>query len=315
MQYPSDITHNKKIIEKIWKHKYLYILFLPAGLYFILFKYMPIYGVILAFKEFHFLKGIWGSEWIGLQNFIDILKLEDFWKAVRNTLYIAGLRLLFEFPAPIILALMINEIRHKKFRKSIQTIFTFPHFLSWVIISGMLLNLLGDSGSINRILLFFGFEKTNILVNPGTFRSFLILTNIWKEAGWGTIIYLAALSGIDPAQYEAAAIDGASKWQKIIYIDWPGIRPTAVILLILFLGSAMSSGGGGFDQIFNLYNPAVFSTGDIIDTYVYRRTFSLGQSYGTSTAIGLFKSAINMILIYSANKLANKISDGEGGLF
>ncbi len=310
-----SITLKSDFRKKLWKQKYLLILLVPAALYYIFFKFLPMYGVILAFKEFNFIKGIWASPWIGLENFSDVVKLDDFWRSVKNTVVIAGLRLIFEFPAPIILAILINEIRHKKFKKGIQTIFTFPHFLSWIIISGMLTNLFGDSGSLNRILIYFGFEKSNVLVDPGTFRMFLVISNIWKEAGWGTIIYLAALSGIDPAQYEAASIDGANRWHKIKYIDWPGIRPTAVILLILFLGSVMSSGGGGFEQIFNLYNPAVYPTGDILDTYIYRRTFSLGQSYGSSTAIGLFKSVVNMILIFSANKLANKISDGEGGLF
>lgn len=305
----------KDLFRTFWKQRYLFILLLPALIFYILFKYVPMYGVILAFKEFHFLRGIWGSQWIGFENFIEVFRLEDFWRAVRNTIYIAGLRLIFEFPAPIVLALMINEIRHRRFKKGIQTVFTFPHFLSWVIISGMLFNLFGDEGSINRVLVSIGLEKTNVLINPETFRLFLVITNIWKEAGWGTIIYLAALSGIDPAQYEAAAIDGANRWHKIKYIDLPGIRPTIVILLILSLGSIMSSGGGGFNQIFNLYNAAVYRTGDIIDTFVYRRTFTLGQSYGSSTAIGLFKSVINMILIFSANKLANKLSDGEGGLF
>jgi len=301
--------------KQIAIHKYLYLLLLPAMIYFVLFKYVPIYGIILAFKEFSFAKGIWGSAWVGLRNFQEIFILDDFRRSVSNTLIIASYRLVFEFPLPILLALMINEIGGKKFKRSIQTVLTFPHFLSWIIISGMLTNLLGDSGSINRILLTLGLEKSDILTDPSTFRPFLVMTNNWKEAGWGTIIYLAALSGVDPSLYEAAEIDGASRLHKMRYINWPCILPTVSIMLILFLGGVMSSGGGGFDQIFNLYNPAVYHTGDIIDTYIYRRTFILGDTFESSTAIGLFKSIINMILLFTANRVVNKMSDGSGGLF
>ena len=296
------------------RHRHLYILLLPTLVYLILFRYLPIYGVSLAFKKFHYMKGITASPWVGWANFEAILSKEDFWRAFGNTLVIALYRLVLEFPIPIVLALMLNELRNRYLKTTLQTVFTFPHFLSWVIISGMLFNLLGESGPFNRLVMSFGGEM-NVLSNADSFRYFLTITNNWKEMGWNTIIYLAALSGVDPALYEAAQIDGAGRWHKVRYIDWPGIRPTAVILLIIFIGNAMTSGSGGFNQIFNLYNPAVYSTGDIIDTYIYRQAFSTGMPFGEVTAIGLFKSVINFVLILSANKLASWMSDGERGLF
>lgn len=297
------------IKKEIWKHRYLYLLLLPTLIYFILFKYVPIYGIILAFKKFNFMKGITGSPWIGLENFQKIWVLPDFWRAFSNTVILAGIRMLIAFPAPIILAIMINEIRLKRFKKIAQTIYTFPHFLSWVIISGIMLDLFGGTGAINAILQFLGMDKQKILINPDTFRYFLVGTDMWKEMGWGTIIYLAAMSGIDPTQYEAADIDGASRFQKIKIVTWPAITPVVTILLILFLGNIMNTGGSGFMQVINLYNPAVFETGDIIDTFVYRRTFYQGASFGSSTAIGLFKSIINCALLFSANKIAEKVGD------
>lgn len=267
------------------------------------------YGIILAFKKFNYSKGISGSPWIGLANFREVLVLPNFWSAFRNTLIIAGMRLVISFPAPIILAIAINELRLRKIKGFVQTILTFPHFLSWVVISGIMLDLFGGGGLVNSILIYFNLPKQHILINPDTFRGFLIGTDMWKEMGWGTIIYLAALSGVDPTLYEAADIDGASRFQKIKIISWPAIAPVVTILLILFIGNVMNTAGEGFMQVLNLYNPAVFSTGDIIDTFVYRRTFFQGASFGSSTAIGLFKSIINCVLLFSANKIAEKVSD------
>lgn len=295
--------------KKIWKHRYLYLLLLPPLMYYIIFKYVPIYGIILAFKKFHYMKGIVGSPWIGLANFQEIWVLPDFWRAFQNTVILAGMRLLLAFPAPIILALMINEVRFNRFKKISQTIYTFPHFLSWVIISGIMLDLFGGSGAVNAVLEYFGFEKQSLLMNAGTFRSFLVGTDIWKEMGWGTIIYLAAMSGVSPALYEAADIDGANRLQKIRVITWPALTPVITTLLILFIGNVMNTAGAGFMQVINLYNPAVYETGDIIDTFVYRRTFMQGASFGSSTAIGLFKSVINCALLFSANRIAARVGD------
>ena len=276
---------------------------------------MPLHGVTLAFKKYNFSAGIAGSEWIGIKNFLSIFRKHDFWRAFWNTIIIAGYRLVFEFPVPIILAIAINEVNKKFVRRSIQVIFTFPHFLSWIVISGMIINLFGESGVVNKMLLSMGMEEVSFLSDPKHFRFFLTCTNNWKEAGWGTILYLAALSSVDPCLYEACSIDGGNRYHKIRYVDLPAIVPTAIILFILFIGNTLSSGTAGFNQIFNLYNEAVFSTGDILDTYIYRQSFYIGRPLGEMTAVGLFKSVINFGLIFGANKVVHKISNGEKGLF
>lgn len=294
-------------------HKYLYLLALPLLAYYIVFDYVPLYGIILAFKEFNFAKGIWGSEWVGLANFREIFGLQDFWVAFRNTLIISLGRLVFEFPVPIAVALLINEVRRMRLKQFYQVVYTFPHFLSWVIVSGIMVNFLGAFGVLNQLLVLVGLEKVSLLVDPDYFHGLIYGSSLWKDMGWGTIIYLAAIAGINPALYEAASIDGANRFQQMLHITWPSLKSTVVILLILQIGRTMSSGGGGFDQIFNLYNPAVYEKSDILDTYIYRRTFAVGSSYGTSTAVGLFKSVINFVLLYTANKAAKRL--GQDGLY
>lgn len=303
----------KNMLRRMIEYKYFYILVAPLLAYYIIFEYVPLYGLMLAFKEFNFSKGIWSSEWIGLANFQEIFYLNDFWVAFRNTVIIAFGRLLFEFPVPIVVAILLNEIRNARFKKFYQVVYTFPHFLSWVIISGILINFLGTFGVLNQILELFGFQKVNLLVDPSSFRALIFGSSLWRDMGWGTIIYLAAIAGINPSLYEAASIDGANRLQRMWHITWPGLKSTVAILFILNVGAMMSSGGGGFDQIFNLYNPAVYEKADILDTYIYRRTFSVGESFGTSTAIGLFKSIINFVLLYTANKAAKRL--GQEGLF
>ncbi|MBD2862303.1 ABC transporter permease [Paenibacillus oceani] len=307
------MSRHNGVWKRVVEHKYLYVLVSPLLVFYVLFEYMPLYGLMLAFKEFNFAKGIWGSEWVGLANFREIFRLDDFWTAFRNTIIIAVGRLLIEFPVPIVVALLLNEVRRAGLKKFYQVVYTFPHFLSWVIVSGILVNFLGSFGVLNQLLELIGLEKTNLLVQPDTFRGLLYGSSLWKDMGWGTIIYLAAIAGINPTLYEAASIDGAGRWQQMLHITWPSLRSTVVILFILQIGNTMSSGGGGFDQIFNLYNPAVYEKADILDTYVYRRTFSIGESYGTSTAVGLFKSVINFTLLISANRLAKRM--GQEGLY
>jgi putative aldouronate transport system permease protein len=300
----------QKLLGKgIFKHRYLYILLLPTVLYYLFFQYLPMYGVILAFKEFHIKAGILRSPWNGFDNFKDLLNQVEFWQAFNNTVIISLGRILIEFPVAIILALLINEVAKAKFKKFYQTVYTFPHFISWVIISGIMFNFLGDSGVLNQIIASLGFEKYQFLTNPDLFRPILFLSNMWKELGWSAIIYLAAIAGINPELYEAAYVDGANRFQQLKAITWPSIRGTAGILLILAVGNAMN---GGFEQIFNLYNPGVYKTGDIIDTYVYRSAFRDGLSFGVTTAIGLFKAVINFALLYSANYVVKKM--GEEGL-
>lgn len=300
------------MLKRAVEYKYLYLLAAPLICFYIIFEYVPLYGLVLAFKEFNYSRGIWGSEWVGWANFQEIFRLNDFWIAFRNTILIAFGRLIFEFPVPIIVAVLLNEVRNARRKKFYQVVYTFPHFLSWVIISGILINFLGTFGVLNQILELLGREKVNLLVDPDSFRALIFGSSLWRDMGWGTIIYLAAIAGINPSLYEAASMDGANRLQQMRHITWPGIQSTVAILFILNVGAMMSSGGGGFDQIFNLYNPAVYEKADILDTYIYRRTFAIGEGFGTSTAVGLFQSVINFVLLFVANKAAKHL--GQEGL-
>ncbi len=299
-----------KTLRRINQYKGLYLLFLPVVVFYVLFMYKPMYGVIIAFKDFNYRLGIMGSPWAGLKYFREMFALSDFWNAFGNTLYIAMGRIIYEFPIPIILALIINEVRNQRAKKFFQVVYTFPHFLSWVIISGIAINMFGDSGVINSFLQMIGQDKINVLGDPNNFRVFIFGSSIWKEMGWGTIIFLAAMAGINPSLYEAAKVDGANRWHCIRYITLPAIVPTIVVLLVLKVGQIMNL--GGFDQILNTYNAAVYETADILDTYIYRRTFVQGASFSSSAAVGLFKSIINCILLLLANSAAKKM--GQEGI-
>lgn len=307
----GGITMGKtKLWKEIKRHKELYLILLPLLLFYIIFMYKPMYGITIAFKEFNFRKGITASPWAGFKYFNEMFVLPDFWRAFKNSLIIAFGRIIIEFPIPIILALIINEIRYSKLKRFYQTVFTFPHFLSWIIISGIAINFFGNSGVLNGILVQLGFEKTSLLTSTKAFRGILYGTSIWKEAGWGTIIYLATIAGINPNLYEAAKIDGANKFQQLKAITWPALTGTVVLLLILKIGQTMNL--GGFDQVFNMYNSAVYEVADILDTYVYRRTFALGASFSSSAAVGLFKSVINCILLLSCHLVSKRL--GKGGI-
>ena len=286
-------------------------MFLPAFVMYVLFTYIPIYGIQLAFKDLNFAKGIPGSPWTsmhGLKHFYDLISDSAFIKSFSNTLIISIQRIIVQFPAPIILALLINEIRHKHFKRIVQTIFTFPHFLSWIVVTGIFFNLLSDSGVLNEIIVVLGGDKIHPLTDAATFRSLLYITHIWKEAGWGTIIYLAAISGINTELYEAAIVDGAKRFQLTRYITWPAIVSVIGVMLVLSLSNIMNA---GFDQIFNMYNAAVYDKVDIIDTYIYRRTFVTGLDFASSTAIGLFKSVINFIMLFAGNIVVRRAT-GKG---
>ena len=295
--------------SKLVKYRYIYLLLLPGVLFYIIFSYIPMYGVTLAFKEYQIKPGIIGSPWIGFANFQNIFILDDFWTAFYNTLIISFQRLAIEFPIPIILALLLNEVRNAHLKRLFQTVYTFPNFLSWIVVSGIAFSVLSDDGVLNQILVTLGEQKQSLLMDASWFRPLLYMTSIWKSAGWSSIIYLAAITSINPELYEAATIDGATRLQQLVHITWPGIRSTTAILFILAIGNVMNA---GFDQIFNMYNASVYSTADIIDTYIYRRTFQLGSDFGTSTAVGLFKSLINMALLLLANLSVKKI--GEEGI-
>ncbi len=302
------------MINTIWanikKYKYFYILIAPTVIFYILFSYVPMYGIVMAFKDFNFKLGIMKSPWVGLENFKELLGYSDFKLSFLNTIIISLGRIIIEFPVPVILALFMNEITSNKIKRIYQTVYTFPHFLSWVVLGGILSsNLLNDQGIMNQLLVLAGLPKQDILINPVLFRPLLFISNIWKEMGWSAIIYLAAISGIDPSLYEAADIDGASRFQRMIRITWPGIRSTAAILFILAIGNSMNA---GFDQIINLYNPGVYSVSDIIDTYIYRMTFKVGWGFGLPTAVGFMKSVLNLVFLLAANAIVK--SKGEEGI-
>ena len=300
-----------KLLKRMFYFRYFYLFFLPALILYIVFSYIPMYGAILAFKDLNFAKGIVGSPWTsmhGLKHFYDLISDVAFQKALANTVIISVGRIVFEFPIPILLAILINEISHGKMKRFIQTVFTFPHFVSWIIMSGIFFNLLSDSGVLNGIIVSLGGHKVNLLTQQSTFRFLIFSTDSWKEAGWGTIIYLATISGINPSLYEAAIVDGANRLQLVRYITWTSMKSVIGVMLILSMSNIMNA---GFDQIFNLYNAAVYDKVDIIDTFIYRRTFITGLDFASSTAIGLFKSVINVGMLFIGNYIVKRTT-GKG---
>ena len=296
----------RSLLREIFLNKYLYLIVLPPILWYAVFHYAPMYGITLAFKKYMVRQGIWGSPWVGLDNFAFMTRDIQFWYAVRNSLIISFGKLIFGFPAPLILALLLNELASQKYKKVVQSILYLPHFLSWVIIAGLIYNLLSISaGSVNRLIRSMGLEPILFLGNAKYFRPIVYITDIWKGAGWGTIIYLAAISGVNPELYEAARIDGAGRFKRMVYITIPSIKATVIILLILSMGGIMNA---GFDQIFNLYSPGVYSVGDIIETFVYRMGIERGK-FEYTAAIGLFNSLINLTMILTANAIARLVNE------
>lgn len=296
------------LYHRIWNARFLYLMLIPAISYYLVFKYEPMTGLVLAFKRYLANRGIWGSPWVNLKNFQRIFITPDAIGAIINTLEISIGRLIFEFPIPIMLALMVNEIRGRRIKRLYQTIYTFPHFLSWVVVGAMVTNMFANSGSINQVIALLGGGRINFLASTDSFRPLLYVSANWKEAGWSAIIYMATITGLDPALYEAATVDGANRLQQTWYVTIPGISSTIVVLLILAVGRMMNA---GFDQIFNLQNSAVKGVSEIIDTYIYNITFRTTPDYGFSTAVGMFKSVINFTMLLLANTLVKRIS-GKG---
>ncbi|WP_100407324.1 ABC transporter permease [Bacillus solitudinis] len=297
---------------KYWRYKYLTILFLPAILYFAIFQYGPMYGLQIAFKDYKFMDGIVGSAWVGLEHFRYMFQLDSFWEVFRNTILISLYKFGFGFPAPIIFALLLNELRHVLFKRVVQTVSYFPHFVSWVILAGIFTQFLSPSiGPINIIIKAIGFEPIYFLADPSWFRSLLVSTDIWKDLGWGTIIYLAALAGINPELYESARVDGANRFQRVMTITLPSMYPVITIMAILSIGKLIMD---DFDQVFNLYNPAVYSVGDVASTYMYRQGL-VNLQYSFATAVGLFKNIISLVMVIMANIIARKISGNENSLW
>jgi putative aldouronate transport system permease protein len=308
----TQLKQNKKqkIIASIKRDRFLYLMAFPGILYFIVFKYVPMWGLAISFKNYSPYLGFWKSEFVGLEHFRRFFSNESFFILLRNTLSISFLSLMLYFPAPIILALLLNEVTNTRFKRVIQTAVYFPHFLSWVIISGITYIMLGQtSGVINQFLSSFGMEKIPFLSSTKLFYPMLIFQNIWKDAGWGTVIFLAAITGLDPGTYESAKIDGANRLKQIWYITLPGIKNVIIILLILRIGRIMDT---GFEQIYLMTNASVASIADVFDTYVYRNGVRMGQ-FSFSAAVGLFKSVIGLALVVTANKIAK--SFGEEGVY
>jgi putative aldouronate transport system permease protein len=288
------------------RNKSAYLLALPVLLFFIIFNYIPMAGIILGFEKFTPKAGVFLSEWVGLKNFINFFSSYYFWRLLRNTFLLSFFDLLFNFPAPIILALLLNEVGNKYFKKVIQTISYMPYFISMVVMAGIVIDFVATEGVITNALSAIGLvEKKNLLSVSSYFRTIYIATSMWQGLGYGSIIYLAALSGVDQELYEAARIDGAGRWKQTLHVTLPGISSTIVIMLILRLGQLLAV---GMDKILLLYNPLIYETADVISTFVYRKGIQ-DSDYGYSTAVGLFNSVINFLLLLIANTISRKFSE------
>lgn len=300
----------RKIQKRIIKDRYLIFLALPGILYFLVYRYIPMGGIVIAFKDYSAFKGFVDSPWVGMKYFKLLFSEPEVIRVIWNTLQISFLQILFAFPISIVLALMLNELRNQVFKRIVQSIVYLPHFLSWVVVVGITVIFLRNEGMLNNFLVsVFGMEPIGFLTEPHLFKPLIILQVIWKESGWGTIIFLAALAGVNPNLYEAAEMDGAGRWRKIWHITLPAIRSTIVILLILRLGNVMES---GFEQIFLMLNPFNMDSGNVLDTFVYFKGIQQAN-YSFATAVGLFKGLVGLILVVGANRLAKKF--GEEGLY
>ncbi|NHN32518.1 ABC transporter permease [Paenibacillus agricola] len=291
--------------KQIHKNLVLYAMFLLPALYFIIFHYIPMFGNLMAFEDYNAFKGFFGSKWVGTKHFEAFLWDPYFWKLVRNTLLLNVYSLIFYFPAPILFSLLLNELRHRLFQRFVQTITYIPHFLSTVVVVGIVVNLLSYDGLINQMLAFFGGEKISFLMKPDWFRFIYVSSEIWQGVGWGTIIYLAALAGVDPQLYEAATLDGAGRWRQIQHVTLPGIQPIITIMFLLTLGQILSV---GFEKILLLYNGSTYETGDVIQTFIYRRGL-LDSDFSFASAVGIVQSLLVFTLIVTANKISRKFSE------
>lgn len=293
----------KKSLRKNWE---LYVLILPVLVFFLIFSYMPMYGIIIAFKDYIAPKGIWGSPWVGFEHFKRFFGSIYFGRTLKNTLGISLYSLVVSFPMPIILAIMINEVRNLAFKKTVQTVTYAPYFISQVVMCGMIIIFLRpDAGFFNMVLKALGHEQISFMIEPSWFKTIYVFSGVWQNTGWGTIIYIATLAGLDQQMYEAAEIDGASKLQKITHITLPCLMPTAILLLIMNCGSIMSV---GFEKAFLLQTPLNMEASDVISTYTYRAGM-IDADYSYSTAIGLFNSVINFIILFIVNQISKKVSD------
>jgi len=292
--------------SRLNRSKYLLLLFLPALIYYILFKYVPMFGILISFKDYNPFKGVWQSQWAGLKHYSLFFHSPDFPKLLKNTVLLGLYKVVFTFPAPIVLALLLNEVRVGLVKRLVQSISYLPHFISnVVVVSMMFLFLSPTSGVVNQLVEWLGFDSINFMQDENYFRSLYILSEIWQHIGWETIIYLAALSAIDPQLYEAARVDGANRWHQVRHVTLPGITPAIVILFILNIGHVLDI---GFEKVLLMLNPSIYSTADVLSTYVYR-TGIQAMNYSYGTAIDLFTSVVNLLFILTANWISRRKSE------
>ncbi len=310
--YPEGVyvAPKKSLLKYIATNKWLYILLLPGLLYLLVYNYLPMFGVVIAFQDFNMVKGIFHSDFIGWENFALLFQEQRFYEVFANSVILSFYNLIFGFPIPVILAVLLNEIKQDLFKRFVQTVSYLPYFISWVVVSGMLLQYLSQSdGMVNFIIEKLGGEKLPFLMSPKYFRGIIVVANMWKGAGWGSIIYLAAMSNLDQQVYEAALIDGANRFQRMRYITIPGIMSTIITVLILNMGTIMNN---GFEQIFMLQNSMNLEVSEVFETYTYKQGLMLGN-FGYSTAVGLFKSVVSFFLVMTTNFIARKV--GQKGLW
>lgn len=292
--------------KKDWKrNKSLYFLVIPVILFYILFHYKPMYGAVIAFQDYNPRLGVSGSDWVGLDQFLRFFASPYFGRLLKNTLLLSVYGIVFGFPAPIILALLLNELKARKFKKTVQTITYLPHFISLVVVTGIIKDFTQSTGLINDIIVTLGGVRTSLIQNPALYRTIYIVSDIWQGIGWGSIIYLSALSGVDQQLYEAASIDGAGRWKQLLHVTLPGITPTIVIMLIMRMGQLL---GTGYEKTILLYNEATYETADVIASYIYRVGI-LERNWSYSTAIGLFNSGINLVLLIITNMISKRVSE------
>lgn len=287
------------------RYRYIYLMLLPVVVYYAVFCYGPMSGIVIAFQNFKPALGVSGSKWVGWKHFVDFLTGPYAWRLIRNTLMINILQIIFAFPVPIIVALLINEINCKGYKKAVQTISYMPHFISLVVMCGLLVNFCRSNGIFNDFLSLFGFERRNLLAEANLFRPIYVLSGIWQEAGWGSIIYLATLSTVDVGLYEAATIDGANRFQRMLHVSFPGLLPIIIVQLIMRVGNILTT---GFEKVFLLYSPLTYDTADIISTYIYRQGLEL-SNYSYGTAVGLFNSVVNLIILVMANYISRMVTE------
>lgn len=297
--------------KKIMQYRVLLIMMIPAIVYYIIFHYLPMFGVLLAFKDFKITQGILGSPWAGLHHFEKIIHDSYFYTVLKNTVVISLYKLVFGFPVPIVFALLLSEISNMKFKKVVQTVSYLPHFISWVVLAGIFFTIFSLDGPVNAIVKLFGGDPMLFLADDRYFRTILVVTSIFQGFGWGSIIYFAAISSIDPQLYEAAVIDGAGRFKRMIYISIPMLVPIIAIMLILSMSGVLDA---GFDQIFNMYNAKVYNVSDIIDTYVYRKGL-IELNYSYATAVGLFKSVVALFLIIAVNRIVKWIGGKDHAIW